>query len=399
MLDKILEIIDSVPVTADWKTKITRTEEVDVDPLPGFDAMFTFRIEPKGAKLQKVLKQLADESPKYKRIFGNLTTSRSKLLKILTDRQPGEPTALANAKAAAIKAFYRAQKPLLNEIEKALKLEYPGKSFIFNPFEFKYSGAGDTVWEGYMYSEDTNPPIPPPPPETPKDLTIVTPDPEPPTIPEDPVTVAPEDDEMVKVKKHILSRQEIDAIIDEIVVKLGLNPNTDLVVVNDAARALSEYEDMRYGSNLIEVPTVEVSDSYNTRNPDRELTDTGQGNEPTFKMPNVVAYIQTKKGRKVKSRDEWMKLMQGRQPTGIVDPESGLSQQSKKLSRYGAPIAKEIRRKQEKTRTYDEIAVYADIDIGTNRFTKKARKWGGEVRYTFFIIVPKETYVPRSKLK
>lgn len=402
MLDKILEIIDSVPVTADWKTKITRTETVDVDPLPGFDAMFTFRIEPKGAKLKKVLNQMAAESPKYKKIFGNLTTSRSKLLKILTDREPGESTELANAKAAAIKAFYRAQKPLLDKIEAALKSEYPGKAFIFNPFEFKYSGAGDTVWEGYMYTEGREPVAPPPSPETPEDLTVATPEPEPQVVPEEPVSVAPEDDELVKVEKHILSRQEIDAIIDEIVVKLGLDPNTDLVVVNDAARALSEYEDMRFGSNLIEVPTVEVSDSYNTRNPKQELSDTGQGMEPTFKMPNVVAYIQTKKGRKVKSRDEWMKLMQGRSPIAgqkFANYDDGIVKYSKKLSRYGAPIAKEIRRQQEKTRTYDEIAVYADIDIGTNRFTKKPRKWGGEVRYTFFIIVPKETYVPKSKLK
>jgi len=405
MLHNILKVVDQTPITAAWKTKITRNDEVDLDPLPGFDAMFTFRIEPKGAKLKNVISQMAQESPKYKKIFGNLPTSRSKLLKILTDRQPGESKDLANAKAAAIKAFYRAQQPLLDQIEISLKKNYPGKAFIFNPIEFKYSGAGDTVWEAYVYSEGDKPaklpePVDTPVESTPEDL-IVAPEPPPPTP--EPVSKVEEPDELVKVEKHILSRQELDAIIDSIVVKLGLNPNTDLTIVNSAAEALGEYEDMRVGSVLVEVPTVEVSDSYNTRNPTRELHDgtDGAGGEAKFALPNVVAYIRTTKGREVKSRDEWMKLMQGRQPTGVEKKVDGLSfpGKSKKLSRYGAPIAKVIRKAQQETRTYDEIAVYADIKPAINRFSGQARKWGGEVRYTFFIIIPKETYVPRSSLK
>ena len=402
MLHDILKIVDQIPVTADWKTKVTRNDDVDIDPMPGFDAMFTFRIEPKGAKLKKVIDQMAQESPKYKRIFGNLTTSRSKLLKILTDRQPGEPKELANAKAAAIKAFHRAQRPLLDVIETNLKLKYPGKAFIFNPVEFKYSGSGDTVWEAYVYSEGDKPtnlpePVDTPVESTPEDLIVA---PEPP--PSEPLPKVEEPDELVKVEKHILSRQELDAIIDGIVVKLGLNPNTDVTVVNDASIALSEYEDMRVGSVLSEVPTVEVSDSYSTRNPRNEIN--RDSSEAKFALPNVVAYIQTTKGRQVKSRDEWNKLMQGQQPVGRtknidafrVDLATG---KSKKLSRYGAPIAKVIRKAQQETRTYDEIAVYADIKPAINKFSGKARKWGGEVRYTFFIIVPKEVYVPRSKLK
>ena len=407
MLHDILKLVDQVPVTADWKTKVTRSDGVDLDPMPGFDAMFTFRIEPKGAKLKKVIDQMAQESPKYRKIFGNLPTSRSKLLRILTDRQPGESKDLANAKAAAIKAFYRAQKPLLDQIEESLKKNYPGKAFIFNPIEFKYSGAGDTVWEAYVYSESDKPadlpePIELPVETTPKDL-VVAPEPTKPKA-EDP-------DELVKVEKHILSRQELDAIIDGIVVKLGLNPNTDLTVVNDAAAALSEYQDMRVGSVVSEVPTVAVSDSYNTRNPTKELYRSfGQpgaeydAGAPKFSSPNVIAYVQTTKGREVKSRDEWNKLMQGQQPVGrtkVVDAfrVNLATGKSKKLSRYGAPIAKVIRKAQQETRTYDEIAVYADIKPAINKFSGKARKWGGEVRYTFFIIVPKETYVPRSSLK
>ena len=405
MIDNILQIVDQIPVTADWKTKITRTEFVDINPLPGFDAMFTFRIEPKGAKLKKVIDQMAQESPKYKKIFGNLPTSRSKLLKILTDRQPGDSKELANAKAAAIKAFYRAQKPLLDVIEMSLKLKYPGKEFIFNPIEFKYTGSGDTVWEAYVYSGSKSPPKMPEPIDVPvetlpDDLSV----PRDETPKKEEPSVQPEtDDELVKVEKHILSRQELDAIIDSIVVKLGLNPNTDLTIVNNAAEALGEYEDMRVGSVLSEVPTVEVSDSYSTRNPKKELYNgqSGSFGEAKFNSPNVVAYIRTTKGREVKSKDEWNKLMQGRQPTGVEKTVDGLSfpGKSTKLSRYGAPIAKQIRKAQQETRTYDEIAVYADIKPATNRFTGKTRKWGGEVRYTFFIIVPKETYVPRSKLK
>ncbi len=395
MLHDILKLVDQVPVTADWKTKVTRSDGVDLDPMPGFDAMFTFRIEPKGAKLKKVIDQMAQESPKYRKIFGNLPTSRSKLLRILTDRQPGESIDLANAKAAAIKAFYRAQKPLLDQIEESLKTNYPGKAFIFNPIEFKYSGAGDTVWEAYVYSESDKPaelpePIELPVETTPEDL-VVAPEPRQPKA-EDP-------DELIKVEKHILSREEIDAIIDGIVVKLGLNPNTDLTVVNDAATALNEYEDMRYSSVLPKIPTVVVSDSYNTRNPRKETYKDGtEMIHIVRKLPNVVAYIQTTKGREVKSRDEWNKLMQGRQPTGELT-STDIPLKSTKLSRYGAPIAKVIRKAQQETRTYDEIAVYADIKPAINKFSGKARKWGGEVRYTFFIIVPKETYVPRSKLK
>tara|TARA_B100002019_G_scaffold283615_1_gene290222 strand:+ start:2274 stop:3479 length:1206 start_codon:yes stop_codon:yes gene_type:complete len=395
MLHDILKLVDQVPVTADWKTKVTRSDGVDLDPMPGFDAMFTFRIEPKGAKLKKVIDQMAQESPKYRKIFGNLPTSRSKLLRILTDRQPGESIDLANAKAAAIKAFYRAQKPLLDQIEESLKTNYPGKAFIFNPIEFKYSGAGDTVWEAYVYSESDKPaelpePIELPVETTPEDL-VVAPEPRQPKA-EDP-------DELIKVEKHILSREEIDAIIDGIVVKLGLNPNTDLTVVNDAATALNEYEDMRYSSVLPRIPTVVVSDSYNTRNPRKETYKDGtEMIHIVRKLPNVVAYIQTTKGREVKSRDEWNKLMQGRQPTGELT-STDIPLKSTKLSRYGAPIAKVIRKAQQETRTYDEIAVYADIKPAINKFSGKARKWGGEVRYTFFIIVPKETYVPRSKLK
>lgn len=396
MLDNILNIIDSVPVTNGWKTKITRTESVVVDPMPGLDVMFTFRIEPKGAKLKSIIQSMAAESPKYKKIFGSLPTSRSKLLKILTDRQEGDPIELANAKAAAIKAFYRAQQQLLDQIREALMKAYPGKDFIFNPIEFKYSGGGDTVWEGYMHSINDKPPVPPPPPEVPEDISIVTPKPESPIQP----PPAAAEEEMVKVEKHILDRSEIDSIINELVRKLGLNPSTDLVVVNNSSNALSEYEDMRIGSVLQEVPTVEVSDSYNSRNIDKEVLDDLSGVK--FKMPNVVAYIQTTKGRVVKSRDEWTKLMQGRSPIAghkFAKYDDGIIKYSKKLSRYGAPIAKEIRRKQNDTRTYDEIAVYADIKPATNRFTGKARKWGGEVRYTFFIIIPKEVYVPKSKLK
>jgi hypothetical protein len=396
MLDKILNIIDSVNTTDGWRPKITRTELVVVDPMPGLDVMFTFRIEPKGAKLKKVIQDMTAESPKYKKIFGNLPTSRSKLLKILTNRQSGDSTELANAKAAAIKAFYRAQQPLLDAIRTELKSAYPGKDFIFNPIEFKYSGAGDTVWEGYMHSISDKPTVPPSPPEAPEDISIVTPKPESPAQP----PPAAAEEEMVKVEKHILKRPEIDSIIDGLVRKLGLNPNTDLVVINNSAKALSEYEDMRIGSVLMEVPTVEVSDSYNSRNADKEVLDDNSGIK--FKMPNVVAYIQTTKGRVVKSRDEWMKLMQGRSPIAgqrFKNYDDGIVKYSKKSSRYGAPIAKEIRRKQNDTRTYDEIAVYADIKPATNRFTGKARKWGGEVRYTFFIIIPKEVYVPKSKLR
>ena len=411
MYDNILSIIDAIPVVEDWKTKVTRADKVTPNPFPGFDAEFVFRIEPRGAKLNKVIDQMAAESPRYKKIFGNLTTSRSALLKILTDRGEGDPTELANAKAAAIKAFYRAQLPLINKIKEDLKAAYPDKDFIFNPQAFLYSGRGDTEWEGYMYTVGTAPPPPPEDISSPEDIVVGSdpvvppPSPEPPAPPPavdvpPPSAAAPEEPgELVKVEKHILSRPEIDAIIDEIVVKLGLNPNTDLIVNNNAAEALSEYQDMRIGSNLIEVPTVEVSDSYNTRNPTEEINDTGQGVELNRELPNVIAYIQTTKGRKVTSRDEWMKLMQGRQPTGLSNPETGNSRRSEKLSRYGAPIAKEIRRQQEKTRTYDEIAVYADIDPAKNRFTGQARKWGGEVRYTFFIIVPKESWVPKSKLK
>lgn len=397
MLDKILSIVDSVSTTEGWKPKITRTESVVVDPMPGLDVMFTFRIEPKGAKLKKVIQDMAAESPKYKKIFGSLPTSRSKLLKILTDRQPGDSAELANAKAAAIKAFHRAQQPLLDVIRTELKSAYPGKDFIFNPIEFKYSGAGDTVWEGYMHSISDKPPIPPPPPEVPEDISIVTPKPE---SPEEPPPAAAEE-EMVKVEKHILDRSEIDSIINELVQKLGLNPNTDLVVVNNSAKALSEYEDMRIGSVLKDVPTVEVSDSYNSRVPRREITYNKKAQATAgFDIPNVVAYIQTTKGRKVTSRDEWMKLMQGRQPTGVPRPgQPNHSRLSNKRSRYGAPIAKEIRKKQQATRTYDEIAVYADINPATNRFTGKTRKWGGEVRYTFFVIIPKEVWVPKSKLR
>lgn len=411
MYDNILSIIDAIPVVEDWKTKVTRADKVTPNPFPGFDAEFVFRIEPRGAKLNKVIDQMAAESPRYKKIFGNLTTSRSALLKILTDRGEGDPTELANAKAAAIKAFYRAQLPLINKIKEDLKAAYPDKDFIFNPQAFLYSGRGDTEWEGYMYTVGTSPP-PPEDISSPEDIMVgsgpeeAPPEPPAPTPavdvpPPAAAASAPEEpDELVKVEKHILSRPEIDAIIDEIVVKLGLNPNTDLIVNNNASEALSEYQDMRIGSNLIEVPTVEVSDSYNSRNKSEEITDTGQGVELLRELPNVVAYIQTTKGRKVTSRDEWMKLMQGRQPTGVPNPLSpGHSRLSKKLSRYGAPIAKEIRRQQEKTRTYDEIAVYADINSATNRFTGQARKWGGEVRYTFFIIVPKESWVPKSKLK
>tara|TARA_R110001592_G_scaffold120430_1_gene324644 strand:+ start:8914 stop:10101 length:1188 start_codon:yes stop_codon:yes gene_type:complete len=394
MPNKILNIIANIATTADWKPKLTRSEAVVVDPMPGFDAMFTFRIEPKGAKLKNVIQKMASESPKYKKIFGNLPTSRSMLLKILTNRLGGDSAEMANAKAAAIKAFYRAQQPLLDVIKEKLMKAYPGKDFIFNPIEFKYSGAGDTVWEGYMHTIAKASPTPPP--ELAKDLSIVTPDPKRPVQ-----TQSDVEEEMVKVDKHILARSEIDSIINELVQKLGLNPSTDLVVVDNSAKALSEYEDMRIGSVLKEVPTVEVSDSYNSRVPKKEITYNKKA-EPTpgFDMPNVVAYIQTTKGRKVTSRDEWMKLMQGRQPTGVPNPISPAhSRKSKKLSRYGAPIAKEIRKKQEATRTYDEIAVYADINHATNRFTGKARKWGGEVRYTFFIIIPKEVYVPKSKLR
>ena len=150
---------------------------------------------------------------------------------------------MANAKAAAIKAFYRAQQPLLDVIKEKLMKAYPGKDFIFNPIEFKYSGAGDTVWEGYMHTIAKASPTPPP--ELAKDLSIVTPDQKRPVQ-----TQSDVEEEMVKVDKHILARSEIDSIINELVQKLGLNPSTDLVVVDNSAKALSEYEDMRIGSVL-----------------------------------------------------------------------------------------------------------------------------------------------------
>ena len=63
--------------------------------------------------------------------------------------------------------------------------------------------------------------------------------------------------------------------------------------------------------------------------------------------------------------------------------------QPSKNSRYGGKGGKIVRRTQQATKTYDEIAVYANIIPSVNKFTKQPRKYGGTVVYYFFKIVPK----------
>ena len=184
--------------------------------------------------------------------------------------------------------------------------------------------------------------------------------------------------------------------------------------------------------------TVVVSDSYNHSSSTRSI-------------PNVIECIVTTQ-KKVTSRSKWIQLSQGQQPYNIRPEEDELlkmqgrkyqtgnrgrgqykfvtrpskaatagkmhrtkrknpttnpslgeipkKQRKSKLSkksRYGGPEGKIIRRKQNQTKTYDEIAVYATAEMATNKFTGNPRKYGGKVKYYFFKIVPKDVKIPKSE--
>jgi hypothetical protein len=253
----------------------------------------------------------------------------------------------------------------------------------------------------------------------------------PPTPPKPPGPPKPKKE---RKPKHILPPKELEGVIQKLMGSLDVTEDARM----KGADALNDYmnvvQNVDYGSGTggEDLDWVVVSDSYNDGK--RDLVSN---------PPNVVELIITT-SRKVMKRSEWNQLSQGRQPyperpkeeelltmqgrktkSGrsqnkfVAKPKTGKTagkphrtkrknpttnpsrrEMSKKQlakepklsrkSRYGGPEGKTVRKTQQATRTYDEIAVYAHRVPATNKFTKKERKYGGNVEYYFFKIVPKE---------
>tara|TARA_Y100001970_G_scaffold271481_1_gene366847 strand:- start:15248 stop:16624 length:1377 start_codon:yes stop_codon:yes gene_type:complete len=431
---KIWALMQQVGVVGGWGLKRTKADSLNME-----SGMwrFTFRIEPKGAKLKDVI---SDMGPNYQ----GVSSSRSYLLKLLTGRVPIEDRKTRSELDKAQKIFYKAQRPLIDSLENKLAALDP----IFNPIGFAYSGGGDTLWEMFIDDMDMQKfdpdyfdkhflgidPIPGSPDDpamaVPGGSTTSTPTPK--KKPKKPKPKKPPkpSEEMVAVPKHILSPEELEDVVTTLVQELGLKIERRIT----GAEALNYYVDLKNSAKIEDdIEHLMVSDSY-FRNPDS-------------KLPNVIEMIETS-SRKIVNRGEWKQIAQGRQEYRPRVPDEKLKvmqgqkggrkqvrfkskpsvgdkwgkpvksnrsnlttnqsiqqltpaqarkREKSKKSRYGGPEARVVRYEQEATKTYDELAVYVHAELATSKFTKKKRKYGGNVKYYFFKIIPKETKIPKSQ--
>ena len=400
----IWNLMKTVGIVGGWGLKRTKHEKFESKE---GQWRFTFRIEPRGAKLKDVI---ANMLPAYQ----NTPSGRTKLLTIATGKMPADENLLAKAQ----KVLWKAQRPLIVALEKKLSMLDP----IFHPFDFRYSGRIDSEWEMWITEKDLQK----------FDPSVIIPVPKPGPKPK------PEVEELVAVPKHILKPEELEKVATGLIKKLGLDIKERL----PSSVALKEYNWINAAARDPNDDThLVVSDSYFNQH---------------SKWPNIIECIVTT-NREVISRSEWIQLAQGQQSyfvrpkqedllmmqgrkyksrtgegkagrkqyafprkvskaktagrahrTPRVNPTTNPSRMEvpaklrdkRKLSRksrYGGPEAKQVRITQEKTRTYDELAVYVKREPAISSWTGKARKYGGNVTYYFFKIVPKETKIPKSE--